>query len=194
MEDEKSKKDPISRRDFFKKLGGAAIGATALGTGGALVKDSALKASGLFWQIDHTLCNHCGRCETECVLPISAVKCMHANVVCGYCDLCGGYYRTNVRDLNTAAENMMCPTGAIDRKFIEDPYFEYTINKDLCTGCAKCVKGCSSFGNGSLYLQIDRELCVNCNECNIAKKCPTKAIRRVGQEDAYNFKDHFIEL
>ena len=69
----------------------------------------------LFWQIDPNVCTQCGRCETHCVLPVSAVKCIHANKVCGYCDLCGGYYRTNVKELNTAAENMMCPTGAILR-------------------------------------------------------------------------------
>ena len=55
------------------------------------------------------------------MLPVSAVKCIHANKVCGYCDLCGGYYRTNVKELNTAAENMMCPTGAILRNSWKTP-------------------------------------------------------------------------
>jgi len=109
------------------------------------------------------------------VLPVSAVKCIHANKVCGYCDLCGGYYRTNVKELNTAAENMMCPTGAILRKFVEDPYFE-------------CVKGCSSFGNGSLYLQIKQDLCLNCNECQISTVCASGAITRVPYATAYKLK------
>ena len=88
--------------------------------------------------------------------------------MCGYCDLCGGYLRQGVKTISTGAENQLCPTGAITRKFVEEPYFEYTINKDLCDGCAKCVKGCGDFGNGSLYMQIRHDLCVNCNDCSIA--------------------------
>ena len=109
--------------------------------------------------------------------------------MCGYCDLCGGYYRSNVKELNTAAENLMCPTGAIQRRFVEDPYFEYTIDESLCNGCGKCVKGCGSFGNGSLYLQIKRDLCMDCNECQIATVCPGDAIVRVPVDKPYNLKD-----
>ena len=155
--------------------------------GGMARKGEGTEAS-LFWQIDPNVCTQCGRCETHCVLPVSAVKCIHANKVCGYCDLCGGYYRTNVKELNTAAENMMCPTGAILRKFVEDPYFEYTIDEDLCNGCGKCVKGCSSFGNGSLYLQIKQDLCLNCNECQISTVCASGAITRVPYATAYKLK------
>jgi len=185
MEDNKN--SPLSRRKFLHTFGSAVAGGTILALTGGL----ATKLSGkdmLYWQIDPDKCIECGRCETDCVLSVSAVKCMHAKMVCGFCDLCGGYYRSNVKDLNTAAENLMCPTGAIYRKFIEDPYFEYTIDESLCTGCAKCVKGCNSFGNGSLYLQIKRELCVNCNECQIAKVCPSDAISLVGFDTPYNLK------
>ncbi|MCL2167884.1 MAG: 4Fe-4S binding protein [Lentimicrobiaceae bacterium] len=147
-----------------------------------------IKEAEYFWQIDPELCIHCGRCETECVLQTSAVKCVHDVKICGYCDLCGGYYRTNAKELNTAAENLSCPTGAIQRKFIEEPYFEYTINEDLCTGCGKCAKGCNDFGNGSLYLQIKQDLCKNCNECQIAKNCPTGAIKRVPASQALSLK------
>ena len=146
--------------------------------------------SDMMWQIDHEKCIQCGRCETDCVLPISAVKCFHANKVCGYCDLCGGFYRSGVKDLNTAAENMICPTGAIARKFVEEPYFEYTIDESLCNGCGKCVKGCSSFGNGSLYLQIQQDLCLNCNECNISTVCVADAIKRVPVSQAYKLKEN----
>jgi electron transport complex protein RnfB len=132
-----------------------------------------------YWQILPEKCIACGRCETQCVLPVSAVKCVHAKKVCGYCDLCGGYFRSTAKELNTAAENVMCPTGAIQRKFIEDPFFEYSINEDLCNGCGKCVKGCNSFGNGAMYLQIKQELCKNCNECQIARNCPAGAIKKV---------------
>jgi electron transport complex protein RnfB len=109
--------------------------------------------------------------------------------MCGYCDLCGGYLRQGVKTISTGAENQMCPTAAITRRFVEEPYFEYTFNEDLCNGCGKCVKGCADFGNGSLYLQINQKLCVNCNECSIARNCPSDAISRVPYEMQYLPKD-----
>lgn len=183
------KNSPLKRREFLQKCGTAIAGGSILAAGVSLIGKARTAKADTFWQIDPAKCTQCGRCETHCILPISAVKCIHANRVCGYCDLCGGYYRSNVKELNTAAENMMCPTGAIDRKFIEDPYFEYTINEDLCNGCGKCVKGCTSFGNGSLYLQIKQDICVNCNECQIAQVCVSDAISRVNQATAYKLKE-----
>lgn len=189
MKEEKNIKSPIERRKFLQMLGKVAAGGSILFVAGKLTSRLNQEETGYYWQIDPEKCTQCGRCETHCVLNVSAVKCFHANKVCGYCDLCGGYYRSNVKELNTAAENLMCPTGAIQRKFVEDPYFEYTIDESLCNGCGKCVKGCTSFGNGSLYLQIKRDLCVDCNECQIAKVCPSKAITRVPITMAYNLKD-----
>jgi electron transport complex protein RnfB len=165
-----------------------AIGAILVFLGFSFPKTKVTE-SDFFWQIDPELCIACGLCETDCVLSVSAVKAIHAKKVCGYCDLCGGYYRANVRDLNTAAENLMCPTGAIQRKFVEEPYFEYTINEDLCIGCGKCVKGCNAFGNGAMYLQIKQELCKNCNECRLAKVCPANAIKRVPISKIYYLKE-----
>lgn len=191
MSDKEDKlKSPMDRRDFLRKCGTFLAAGVAIASGGALATRAKGKDGDMFWQIDPFACTQCGRCETDCVLPVSAVKCFHANKVCGYCDLCGGYYRPSVKDLNTAAENQLCPTGAITRKFVEEPYFEYTIDEALCTGCAKCVKGCTSFGNGSLFLQIQQDLCQNCNECTIAKVCPSDAIKRVSYEEAYKLKDH----
>ena len=181
-------KSPIDRREFLKKCGQVLAGGTILAVGGSLVSKMAGEEADLFWQIEPDKCIQCGLCETACVLPVSAVKCFHANKVCGYCDLCGGYYRSSVKDLNTAAENMMCPTGAITRKFVEEPYFEYTIDENLCNGCGKCVRGCTSFGNGSLYLQIQQDLCLSCNECKIAQVCPSEAIVRTSQKKPYNLK------
>lgn len=191
MEEKKNKNinSPIRRKEFLQMCGSVIAGGVVLAAGAKLATKTKGKQSYVFWQIDPARCTQCGRCETDCVLPVSAVKCIHANRVCGYCDLCGGYYRSNVKELNTAAENMMCPTGAIERKFIEDPYFEYTINEDLCTGCGKCVKGCTSFGNGSLYLQIKQDICVNCNECQIAQVCVSDAISRVDYATAYKLKE-----
>lgn len=189
-QNKENKNSPIARRKFLRILGTTLIGGSLLAVSGGLVGGlKSKKKSGYYWQIDPQKCTHCGRCETDCVLQVSAVKCFHANKVCGYCDLCGGYFRSNVKELNTAAENLMCPTGAIRRKFIEDPYFEYTIDERLCNGCGKCVKGCSSFGNGSLYLQIKRDICADCNECKIARVCPSDAITRVSMDRAYNLKD-----
>ncbi len=185
----KNKKSPIHRREFLRILGSAVAGGTILVLSGGLVRKLSWQEGSVYWQIDPQKCTQCGRCETHCVLPVSAVKCLHANKVCGYCDLCGGYYRSNVKVLDTAAENLMCPTGAIARRYVEDPYFEYTIDESLCNGCGKCVKGCSSFGNGSLYLQIKRDLCKDCNECTIATACPSGAITRVSLETAYKLKE-----
>jgi electron transport complex protein RnfB len=188
-EDKERKNSPISRKKFLRICGSVVAGTAIVSVSGGALKRRTDKKADYLWQIDPAKCVFCGRCETDCVLPISAVKCVHANRVCGYCDLCGGYYRTNVKDLNTAAENLMCPTGAITRKFVEDPYFEYTIDESLCNGCGKCAKGCNSFGNGSLYLQVKQDLCKDCNECKISKVCPSGALQRVSMEDAYLLKD-----
>ena len=186
---DKKMADPISRKRFLQLCGSIAAGTAVVAVSGLCISRTAVAEAGTFWQIDPAKCTFCGRCETDCVLAVSAVKCIHANRVCGYCDLCGGYYRSNVKDLNTAAENLMCPTGAIRRKFVEDPYFEYAIDESLCNGCGKCAKGCNSFGNGSLYLQVKQELCKDCNECKISRVCPSGAIQRVASAKSYMLKD-----
>lgn len=140
------------------------------------------------WQIDPYKCTCCGKCATECVLAMSAVKCVHVYARCGYCDLCTGYFEPDPHELDTGAENQLCPTGAIIRTFIEDPYFSYTIDEDLCNGCGKCVIGCNAFGNGSLFLQIRHNLCIDCNECAIEAVCPSQAIRRVPADEPYILK------
>jgi electron transport complex protein RnfB len=176
-----------SRRDFVKKTGKLAIIFPLALIPVALLKKTS--ASGYVWQIDPFKCTQCGQCKTNCVLTPSASKCVHAFPMCGYCDLCGGYQRQGVKTISTAAENQLCPTGAITRKFVEEPYFEYTIDVKLCDGCAKCVKGCADFGNGSLYMQIRHDLCVNCNDCSIARTCPSDAIIRVPANEDYILKD-----
>jgi electron transport complex protein RnfB len=122
------------------------------------------------------------------VLSPSAVKCVHAAAICGYCDLCTGFLRTEAPELGTAAEDQLCPFAAIKRTFIEDPYFEYEIDEKACVGCARCVQGCSSYGNGSLFLQIRHDRCVNCNQCRIAVQCPSQAISRVPAAHPYRIK------
>ena len=145
-------------------------------------------SSRMLWQIDPEKCTYCGKCAEMCVLHLSAVKCLHKSDICGYCDLCTGYYYPEPSNLDTAAENQVCPTGAIARKYVEEPYFQYHIDHKLCIGCAKCVEGCSKFGNGSLYLQIMHDRCLNCNECAIAVQCQSNAIIRVPDTRPYFYK------
>jgi electron transport complex protein RnfB len=125
-----------SRRDFIRQ--GTRL--SLLITFGAVGAISAkrLTAENYVWQIDPFKCTQCGRCATSCVMTPSAVKCIHAFNLCGYCDLCGGYLKPDANKRSTAAENQLCPTAALERKYIEEPYFEYVINEVLCIGCAKC--------------------------------------------------------
>jgi electron transport complex protein RnfB len=177
---------PVNRRQFLRD--GARL--VALTGAGSLVGLLAGRASAqtLVWQIDPLKCVHCGNCATKCVLEQSAVKCVHAYAQCGYCQLCTGYFEPEPNALTTAAENQQCPTAAIIRTYIEDPYYEYTIDEARCIGCAKCVEGCARFGNGSLFLQIRHDRCVNCNDCAIARSCPTEAIQRVPIGHPYKLK------
>lgn len=156
------------------------------GSGGFLLANA--KAEEQVWQLDPHKCISCGYCATECVLDESAVKCVQSYPMCGYCELCTGFFNPAPSALDTGAENQLCPTGAILRSFIEDPYYEYTVDESLCIGCAKCVEWCEAFGNASLYLQIRHDRCVNCNECAIAMTCPTEAFTRVPVSKPYMFK------
>lgn len=162
-------------------------GCSVAGTCGAVppVAKDRVYAGDVVWQIDPDRCTQCGQCATQCVLSLSAVKCLHTHAMCGYCRLCFGYFQAGAPELTAAAENQLCPTGAIRRKFVEEPYYEYTIDHDLCIGCGKCVKGCNTFGNGSLYLQVDHSVCLNCNDCAIARTCPSDAFVRVPAKQAY---------
>jgi len=166
-----------SRREF---LSNGARGACLLALGGGVgFLASRSSAEDHVWQIDPHKCIACGRCATNCVLDVSAVKCVHNFAMCGYCQLCTGYFHPEPNALNTGAENQLCPTGAIQRSYVEDPYFEYVIDETACIGCSKCVLGCNAFGNGSLFLQVRHDRCLNCNDCSIARACPARAFRRV---------------
>jgi len=149
------------------------------------------------WQLDPDKCMGCGNCASYCVLDTSAVKCVQCFDMCGYCDICTGYFDTDYLDLDTAAENQLCPTGAVERKFVEEKagqrFYEYTIDEPKCIGCGKCVKGCALM-NGSLYLQVMHDRCVNCNECSISAACPTDAFSRVPAETPYLMKQPALAL
>jgi electron transport complex protein RnfB len=175
------------RRSFLRRIG-RGIGAAALaGSAGYLLIDARRRPT--VWQIDPYTCIACGNCATHCVLQESAVKCVHAYARCGYCQICFGFFGPEPVDITEAAENQLCPTGAIKRTFVEDPYYQYTIDESLCNGCGKCVKGCNTFGNGSLFLQVRHDRCLNCNECAIAAACPSGAYKRVPAGRAYMLKE-----
>jgi Na+-translocating ferredoxin:NAD+ oxidoreductase subunit B len=181
-----SKNSRIKRRQFLQTGLKTAAGITLGGIGGFAISKS--RTEDTVWQIDPYVCVQCEKCAENCVLSQSAVKCVHAYAMCGYCDLCSGYLRPDHKARDTGAESQLCPTAAIKRTFVEDPYFQYKIDETLCIGCGKCVKGCNSFGNGSLYLQIRHDLCKNCNECSIATACPSGAIKRVSAKEPYFIK------
>ncbi|NVO09660.1 MAG: ferredoxin [Bacteroidales bacterium] len=185
MESSDNKKSKISRREFINSSVRFSIVLGIGAIGGRLLTRS--HARQMVWQLDTSKCIQCGRCATNCVKTPSAVKCVHVYSMCGYCDLCGGYFRPETKELTTAAENQLCPTSAIRRKFVEDPFFQYDIDEKLCIGCGKCVKGCGAFGNGSLQLQVRHDLCDNCNECAIARDCPAGAFSRVSSDSPYLF-------
>jgi len=167
----------------------SARGAGAALLGGALGFFSLRTRSGdTVWQIDPYKCIQCGNCATHCVLEPSAVKCVHAYAMCGYCEFCTGFLEPNADNAAGGAENELCPVGAIKRSFVEDPFYKYTIDEELCTGCGKCVKGCAAFGNGSLFLQIRHDRCLNCNQCSIADACPAQAVVRVPADNPYLLK------
>ena len=173
----------VNRREFLRSGIGTLAGLTIGGVSSVLMSRSS--DDDWVWQIDPNVCVQCEKCSQNCVLPHSAVKCVHSYSMCGYCDLCSGYLEPGAKTRDTSAENQLCPTGAISRKYIEDPYFEYSIDEKLCIACGKCVKGCGAFGNGSLYLQVRHDRCKNCNICSIGRQCPSQAFRRVPASKPY---------
>ena len=181
MTDENRKTD---RRGFLGD-GARVAGAIGLtGLGGFMLGRKG-RDNDLLWQIDPDKCIACKNCQIHCVLDTSAVKAVQCFALCGYCDICTGYLVEKYVSLDSGAEVELCPTGAVKREFVEaqggNRYFKYTIGENECVGCGKCVKGCAGM-NGSLYLQVRHDRCLNCNECSIAVACPTQAFCRVPPE------------
>lgn len=182
-------KKELTRRNLLRA---SVRGACVVGLGGTMAALAGRSAGQeMVWQLDPSKCTWCGKCATNCVLEISAVKCLQEFAMCGYCDKCFGYVNLQSDSSDASGggatfipEKLLCPTGALVRKFVEGIYFEYTVVEELCIGCAKCVAGCQE-GNGSLYLQIRHDRCINCNECGIALACPAGAFRRVEASRPY---------
>ncbi len=175
------KESKVGRRDFLR-------GTAVAGAAGAAWMAAHPRTEATVWQIDPAKCLQCGQCATACVQTPSAVKCVHSYQICGYCDLCSGYLQPGAKARDSGAENELCPVGALKRIFVEEPFYQYTVDEKLCVGCGKCVKGCGVFGNGSLYLQVKHDLCLGCNECSIARNCPANAFRRIPARTAYLLK------
>jgi electron transport complex protein RnfB len=186
----------VDRRRFLVDTARVA-GAVAFSGAVGYLAGSQGRASESRWQIDPDKCIGCGNCATYCVLDESAVKCVQCFDMCGYCDICTGYFDTNYQAVDTAAENQLCPTGALIRNFIEEKsgqrFYEYTIDLPLCIGCGICVKGCALM-NGSLYLQVMHDRCVDCNECAIAVACPSQAFDRIPIETPYRLKNQAMAV
>ena len=177
LKTDRPKSERLTRREFLTHLGRA--GAFVLGGGFMGLVGKRGQKQGMVWQIDPNKCSQCGKGATECVLNPSAVKAIHEHALCGYCNICFGYFADQRPEDNEAAENQRCPTGAISRSFVEDPYYQYVIEEPKCIGCGLCVKGCKTFGNSSLILQARHDRCLNCNQCAIATVCPAQAWTRV---------------
>ena len=178
-----------TRRAFLKTCSRYGVVAGLGGAVGFLAGQQKITGDVLVWQIDPHKCIGCGVCAYRCNKLISAVKCFHTYAMCGYCDLCTGFFDPQLFARDEGAENQLCPTNAFARREVEPPYFEYIIDHNLCVGCGKCVDGCFTLGNGSLYLQISQQECLQCNQCAIALYCPTKAISQIPAEKAYLLKE-----
>ena len=182
-----------TRRSLFRSIFRAScrngVAVSIIGFVGYLAAKKKITGDTLVWQINPQKCIGCGVCAYRCNKMISAVKCFHNFAMCGYCDLCTGYFDPQPFTRDEGAENHLCPVDAFARREVEPPYFEYVINHDLCIGCGKCVDGCFTLGNGSLFLQISQQECLQCNQCQIALHCPTKAIEQISAEQSYILKE-----
>ena len=182
----------LSRRSLLQTCCRYGIAAGLLGSVGFLATKKKIVSDMSVWQIDPQKCIGCGVCAYRCNKAISAVKCFHSFAMCGFCDLCTGFFDPQPFTRDEGAENQLCPVNAFSRRDVEPPYFEYIVDHKKCVGCGKCVDGCSTLGNGSLFLQISQKECLQCNQCQIALHCPTKAIKQIPAEQAYILKETVV--
>ncbi len=97
----------LSRRELFKS-GARGAGLLGFGAAAGFLAGRESKAE-TRWQINPDQCIQCGRCATECVLEISAVKCAHSFGMCGYCKLCTGYFEPEPINLDEGRRKPAVP-------------------------------------------------------------------------------------
>ena len=88
------------------------------------------------WQIDPYQCIQCGKCATTCVLKQSAVRCFHAYAVCGYCDLCTGFYSDYIHS-NETVSYFFCNPFVLSVHFSGIHYFQLFLFINLQDTLAK---------------------------------------------------------
>ncbi len=133
------------------------------------------------WTINNDACASCGGCATECVRPESAVKAVMTEENCALRVDCPAFFKRGAA-LIEGPENERCPTGAISREQLTDSTYRYLVDEDKCIGCGKCTRVCLKKCDGALKLILNTDECHDCNECDIAKSCPTKAVQRQSRE------------
>jgi electron transport complex protein RnfB len=185
------------RRNFLVNAGRVACG---LVLGGAAYRvlsayaseETAGPKSHWVWQIDPQKCAFCDKCEKSCVRKPSAVKAVNDQLKCSYCVVCYGHIsdRYIASDKIDTEGRRVCPYDAVTRKNYsggKDGYFIYDIDDKKCTGCGLCAKECNKKGTKSMYMIIRPDLCLLCNNCNIADVCPEGAVEKLwfGPEDNF---------
>ena len=181
-------------------IGGQILGASALAAVTARLfshpnKDSIPQKRRFAWQINPEKCFACGRCASACVRKPSAAKAVNNIKACNNCVACYGH----IADPYMESEKIdsegkrVCPVDAVKRINLTgeiDGYFEYQQDHAQCIGCARCVRQCKAHNDeyASMFMIIRPDLCLGCNECSIAQKCPANAIERIPLEAASTFK------
>ena len=135
------------------------------------------------WAINTAKCEACGICETACVRTPSAVKATNDQFHCSNCVVCYGHISaTNIDSDKIMSEGpRVCKHDAVVRQPFQegDDFFVYSIDDNKCTACGKCVHQCAEKGSKSMFLILRPDLCLGCNSCNIAAKCPAGAVEKV---------------
>ena len=129
---ELKKLPPRVTRFTFLRNGMRALVGTVLGVSGGWSAFGARRKNTV-WQIDPMKCVQCEHCSTSCVVAPSAVKCVQSYSICGYCQLCFGYFQPNAPELTAAAENQLCPTDAITHSQMDMEHF-LAIPRELNVG------------------------------------------------------------
>ncbi len=189
--------EKTDRRRFIRMAGRAACG-LALGgityhvVGNHLIEENPGPATRHAWQIDPNKCIGCDLCKKACVRKPSAVKAVNDQKKCSFCVVCYGHISNKYIDSDKIMSDgiRVCPQDAvvrIDYSNRPDGYFIYEIDDDKCDGCGICVDLCLKKGTKSMFMIIRPDLCLNCNSCNIALKCPENAVEKVfiGKEDDF---------